>query len=63
MKKVMKKENQALITEVDTIIKSLERRLYNNKYNLRQLAEDNRVIKRELSTCIRLKNLIKKEEV
>lgn len=59
----MKKENEALIKEVDTIIKSLDRRLMNNRYELRKLAEDNRIIKRELSTCIRLKNLIKKEEV
>ena len=59
----MKKENEALILEVDKIIKSLDRRLMNNRYELRKYSEDNRIIKRELQTCIRLKNLIKKGEV
>lgn len=59
----MKKEDEALIKEVNTIIKSLNERLKKNKRQLRDLAEENGTIKRELSTCIRLKNLITKEIV
>jgi hypothetical protein len=59
----MKDGNKELIFEVNKIITSLNQRLVKNKYELRKLSEENRIIKRELSTCIKLKNLIVKEIV
>jgi hypothetical protein len=60
---MLKKEQIALIQEMDKVIKSLNNRLSHNRYELRKLAEDNRVIKRELTICIGLKNQIKKGKV
>jgi len=57
----MKKENEALTKEVKIIIGSLNQRLIKNRRQLRDLSEENRTIKRELSACMRLKNLIAKE--
>lgn len=55
----MKKENEALISEIDKIINSLDRKLIENRKYLKQFSEENRVIKKELSTCIRIKNMVK----